>query len=404
MLEHGFSTETVREGSASIIVPKIDRERGEPLDHAISKAPVFYNPIMKLNRDLAVVALNVHQMRLSKRISACEPMCGTGVRGVRLALEVPNIDKIVLSDVNPLAIDLAKKNAQINGLSDRIKVRFIEANLLMALHSNLGGRFDYVDLDPYGSPVTYIDSALRSCRNNGMLALTATDMAPLCGVNPKACIRKYGGLPLRTEYCHETAVRLLTGVLVRVASRFDVSVTPLFSYAADHYIRIYAKIERGAKKSDYMLKGIGYILHCFNCFERRIETSASLMKGTTCEVCGGDMKISGPMWIGELADDVFVTDMINFCETRYPYGESRIVNLLRLVRDEVNLPPTFFNIDRLCSRLGMESLAAENIINALTESNFMAVRTHFDNRGVKTNAPISRMNEILRSMSKGGKN
>ena len=95
-MEINFSTEKVREGLATIIVPKIDRGKGEPLDHAISRAPVFFNPIMKLNRDLATVAMNVYQRRLSRPISVCEPMCGTGVRGVRLGLEVPNIENIVL--------------------------------------------------------------------------------------------------------------------------------------------------------------------------------------------------------------------------------------------------------------------------------------------------------------------
>ena len=400
-MEHNFPTVSVKEGSASILVPKLEREKGEPLDHAISKAPVFFNPIMKLNRDLAVVALNVYQARNSIPISACEPMCGTGVRGVRLALEVSHLDEIVLSDVNPLAISLAEKNVKMNGLSKRVKVRWMEANLLMALHGNLGGRFDYVDLDPYGSPVTYLDSALRSCKDGGMIALTATDMAPLCGVNPKACLRKYGGAPLRTEYCHETALRLLAGALVKIASKSDTSATPVFSYAADHYVRIYAIIERGARKSDDTLKNIGFILHCFNCLNRRIVASGSVVKDTTCEVCGAEMKAGGPLLIGELAIYDFVDEMFNFSEQSYANSDPRMVNILRLVRDEIGLPPTFYNIDRLCSRLGIESLAVENVVNSLTESKFRAVKTHFDKRGVKTNASISCLNEILKGISMG---
>jgi len=39
----------------------------------------------------------------------------------------------------------------------------------------------------------------------------------LCGVHAKACVRKYGGKPMRTEYCHELAVRLLAGYMAATA-------------------------------------------------------------------------------------------------------------------------------------------------------------------------------------------
>lgn len=397
-----FPTTMVKEGAASILVPELSKGEDEPLDHAISKAPVFFNPVMKLNRDLAVLALYVHQKRRSSSISACEPMCGTGVRGIRLALEVPHLDRVVLSDVDPLAVSLTEENVRLNGLMGKVEVRWIEANLLMALHSNLGGRFDYIDLDPYGSPTTYLDSALRACRNFGLLAVTATDMAPLCGINPKACLRKYGGTPLRTDYCHETALRLVAGALVKVASRFDVSATPVFSYAADHYVRLYGIIERGARKSDDALKEMGYIMHCPNCLNRRSVISGD-EQDEICEVCGAEMKVGGPLWLGELANLNFVDEMLNCSEQTNMSGDSRIVNTINLVRGEIGLPPTFFNIDRLCSRLRIESLSIDNVVNALTEANFRVVKTHFDRRGVKTDASVSDLNGILQSMSRKGR-
>ncbi|RLI09909.1 hypothetical protein DRO42_03015, partial [Candidatus Bathyarchaeota archaeon] len=78
-----FPTRRVEEGAAVIQVPEIRPAEGEPLDRALSRAPVFYNPRMRLNRDTAVLALGVHQARLSRPVVACEPMCGTGVRGIR---------------------------------------------------------------------------------------------------------------------------------------------------------------------------------------------------------------------------------------------------------------------------------------------------------------------------------
>ncbi len=42
-------------------------------------------------------------------------------------------------------------------------------------------RFDVVDLDPYGAPVTFLDGAVQSVADGGLLLVTCTDMAVLCG-------------------------------------------------------------------------------------------------------------------------------------------------------------------------------------------------------------------------------
>ncbi len=43
-------------------------------------------------------------------------------------------------------------------------------------------RFDVVDLDPYGSPATFLDGAVQSICDGGLLLVTCTDMAVLCGM------------------------------------------------------------------------------------------------------------------------------------------------------------------------------------------------------------------------------
>ena len=47
-----------------------------------------------------------------------------------------------------------------------------------------------VDLDPYGSPSVFLDSAVQSVVDGGMLMCTATDMAVLCGGNGEVCYSK----------------------------------------------------------------------------------------------------------------------------------------------------------------------------------------------------------------------
>ncbi|RLI14071.1 hypothetical protein DRO41_06375, partial [Candidatus Bathyarchaeota archaeon] len=213
----GFPTEIVEEGEVRVLVPKLKAFVKSPSEYAPSKAPVFYNPVMELNRDIAVLALQAYQRTVNREISVCEPLAGCGVRGTRFAVEVDGVKKVVMNDINEKAFKLASYNVEMNKLDKRVLVRNEDANFLLSSYGAPRKRFDAIDIDPFGSPTPYIDSAVRALRSGGLLALTATDMAPLCGVYPKACIRKYGGKPLRTEYCHEIAVRLLAGCLATTA-------------------------------------------------------------------------------------------------------------------------------------------------------------------------------------------
>ena len=395
-----FPTKRIKEGAAFLLVPKLELAKGEPFDRAISKAPVFYNPRMRLNRDIAVLALGVYQRRLSRQLANCEPMCGTGVRGIRLALEVPDVDEVVMGDLNPSAVRLAEENAAINQVSDRVRIRLMEANLLLSLHDRPWRRFDYIDLDPYGSPVPYLDATIRACRNGGMIALTATDMAPLCGVNPKACLRKYGGLPLRTEYCHEVALRLIAGTAVKTAAVHEVAAQPVFGYAVDHYVRLYMLLVRGARKADHCLDRMGYFLHCRKCSNRLSASTRELRQLGGCDVCGSRMEVGGPMWLGELSERDFCDEMLSLANRSFLSSDRRLMNLIRLVSDEVGFKPGFYNIDALCSKLRIASLSTRDVLSALEEAGFDAVRTHFDERGVKTDASIVELENVLKGFSK----
>jgi tRNA (guanine26-N2/guanine27-N2)-dimethyltransferase len=392
-MEIPFSTSLVREGAALLRVPKVEAVLDGSRVEAIYRAPVFYNPRMKLNRDSAVLVLNAYRRRAPKGLKLCEPMCGTGVRGIRLALEVEGVEGVVMGDVSPLAVRLAEINAALNRVSDRVRVRLMDANLLLALHAARGLRFDYVDIDPYGSPVPYMEAALRACRDGGIIALTATDMAPLCGVNPRACLRKYGGWPLRTEYSKELALRLLMGSLVNAGARLEIAVNPIFSFSIDHYVRTYAHVERGARRADSCMSHVGYVLHCGRCLNRRMVHRGSGLEDV-CEVCGGKMEAGGPLWTGRLADADLLGMMAPMSEIFS--GEARLRRLIGLLSEENDLPPTFFNIDLHCSRLGIRSQPTERVLTSLEDAGFRAARTHFDERGIKSDASTSEFQRILR--------
>jgi len=69
--------------------------------------------------------------------------------------------------------------------------------------------WDVVDLDPYGTAVPFLESAIQALADGGMLCVTFTDMAVLCARVPHVCFYKYGSAPLNKRYCHEVIPLLI---------------------------------------------------------------------------------------------------------------------------------------------------------------------------------------------------
>jgi tRNA (guanine26-N2/guanine27-N2)-dimethyltransferase len=391
-----FPSEVIREGKVEVLVPKLEAYGVVPSDYAPSRAPVFYNPVMEFNRDLSVLAFRAYQQSVNHEVSICEPLTSQGIRGVRYAAEVDGVQRVLLSDINRKAYELAKHNINLNQLQDKITLKHSDANRLLSNNASPKKRFDIIDVDPFGTPVPYLDSAFRALKNKGVLAVTATDLAPLCGVHAKACVRKYGGRPLRTEYCHELAVRLLAGCMAASAAKHDIGIRILFSHSSDHYIRIYSQIGYGAKKADENLKNTGYIQHCFNCMHR--QTTHQPFGCPTCPECGAKMDYAGPLWTGNIADPAFVDQITAENQQTAFRNSAKIKKLLTQIKAEAAAPPTYYVIDKLSGKLNLPAPANQTFIDALKNSGFQAVPTHFNPRGIKTDAPAMEMHRVLREL------
>lgn len=81
----------------------------------------------------------------------------------------------------------------------------------MYQHRNKNCRFDVVDIDPYGTAAPFLDAAVQSVSNGGLLCITCTDMAVLCGNHPETCFSKYGTMPTKRQHCHEMVQFFLVG-------------------------------------------------------------------------------------------------------------------------------------------------------------------------------------------------
>ena len=391
-----FPSEIIMEGKVQVLVPKLSAYGVLPSDYAPSKAPVFYNPVMEFNRDLTVLAFKAYQHMVDHKITICEPLTSQGIRGIRFAAEIEGVVKVILSDINKHACELANHNIKLNKLEDKITLKHKDANCVLSCNASPKKRFDIIDIDPFGTPVPYLDSAFRALKNRGLIAATATDLAPLCGVHSKACVRKYGGKPLRTEYCHELAVRLLAGCMAELAAKHDIGIRILFSQSSDHYVRVYAQIAYGCKKADESLKNTGYILHCFNCLHR--ETIHLPFGNEQCPECGAKMEHAGPLWIDSILNSEFVDLIVKENQNTAFRNSAKITKLLALSKDEASAPATYYVLDKLSGKLNLPSPSVQIFLLTLRKSGFRAAQTHFNNRGIKTNASALVMQKLLREI------
>ena len=372
----------VREGLAKILVPKAER---------IYDAPVFYNPVMALNRDISVLAVGVLKPR-----TVLDALSATGIRGIRYALETP-AEEVWLNDINPDAFNLILKNVRLNlGVDgERIGERRVafhgekevvanldDANRIMAEKFRY---FDFLDLDPFGSPVEFLDTALRSVKRRGVLALTATDTGVLCGAYRHACLRKYLAEPIRGELCHEAGLRILIGTAVRYAAKYDLGVEVLLAYYRDHYFRAFLRLKSGARKANESLSNLGYLRQEAN---GRFEYEKAFIPNR--------LPAYGPLWLGPLKTQEFVDKMLSRASD-CSLAHKKTLPFLEILAEELDVP-FHYDTHALARRNNLQVGKLADIIETLRGRGYRATRTHFSPVALKTDAPFEKVLEVLKSI------
>ncbi len=341
---------------------------------------------MDLSRDTSVVLVDALDIK-----SAMDPLAATGARGIRYLNET-SIDKLFVNDINSDAVKLIEENVNINNLQEKSEIFNKDANLLFSQDKKV----DFVDLDPFGSPMNFIDSALRMSPK--FLAVTATDTAPLCGAYVNACKRKYNARPLRTSFCHELGLRILIGQVVRYAAKYDIKLEVLFSHSSKHFFRAFFKLENGAKLANEAFKKLGYLYYCPDCLRREFDKSF-FSDDKTCDDCSRKMKRSGPMWLGKLKDNALLENMIGNSEKRKDLNDSkRVLKLLNMVRDELD-ELGYYDLHNVAKKYSLRVPSTESIKNKLLEKDYSVSGTHFSPTSIKTDSNVDEIVNVMKDLS-----
>lgn len=325
------------------------------------KLPVFYNPIMKLNRDISILLLNAIE---KTQLQIGLPLAGTGVRGVRFLLELNQgkIKCLHFNDINPQAVEAIKenltRNLSNNTEDNKIKIVVTQQDASLMLLQSSG--FDYIDIDPFGDPCPFLDATMVRIARKGIVAVTATDTGALCGTFPLACLRKYWAKPLHNEQMHEFALRILIRKVQLVGAPYDKALMPIFSYAKDHYVRVFFHAEKGRQKVDTLLAQHG------------------LVEG------------AGPFWLGQLWDDTLLEKMMAL-----PMEEN-IRDWLTIIQQESKVRTVgFYDLPTLAKKFKKQLIKKKELIQQIEARGYKAARTHLSGQGTRSTIPLPELLRLL---------
>ena len=379
---------TIKEGTTNIQFPEYEK--------VSSQAPVFYNPKMELNRDISILALQVFQKRESRELTVCDLFGGSGIRGVRYKNEIDGIGEVAINDISETANEFEKVNVELNGLDD-ITISQNDASLFLRKNR---GRFDIIDIDPFGTPSPFLDSAGYCARKNSLLCVTATDTSALCGTYKEPCIRKYNAKPYKSEYCHENGIRILAGFTALTLAKYKKYISIKLSHSTEHYMRLYIEVLKGSKATDESLENIGYISHCKECLYRETKKGIGTSLNDTCPECGEKLIHAGPLWLGQIQDKSFISEMIEELNEKTLNTKEQILKLLNSCLAEADGEITFYDVHTLCRVLKISAPKFDLIIEKIKEKGYPVVKTHYSPLGIKTNMPITEIKELIQSLTK----
>ena len=110
------------------------------------------------------------------------------------------------------------------------------------------------------------------------------------------------------------------------------------------------------------------------------------------------MEHAGPLWIGAISDQAFIEQIIKENQNIAFKNSIKITKLLNLTKNEAKLPPTYYVIDKLSGKLNLPAPSNQSFLDALQSTGFQSVLTHFNTRGIKTDAPALTMHKLLKEI------
>lgn len=354
-------------------------------------------------------------------IEIIEALSASGLRAIRYALEIPKIKTVIANDFSASAVESIKQNSQYSGADSVVKPNEGDACVLMYQHKNKP--VHVVDLDPYGSATPFMDAAVQSIKDGGIMLVTCTDLAVLAGNSyPEKCFSQYGGQTLHSDASHESALRLVLNMVASTAAKYGKSIEPLLSLSIDFYVRLFIRIKTSPLQVKQNAHNTMIVYQCTGCgtftkqplgkaVQKNNNFKYGYARGPTvserCAHCDSLHIIAGPMWGGPIHNKAFIDKMLEVykdLDTDVYKTTSRIEGMLTLAKDELTDVPFYFSPQNIASIVRSSSPPHRKIVSALCNAGYQVSFTHALAGGIKTDAPFTVIWDIFRQWIKEAHN
>lgn len=395
-----------------------------------------------------------------------DALSATGLRALRYATEIPTATAIVANDRDRGATAAIALNVQHNDLSPKISTSTGDAmgHMYAAAFppptshgpAHVSGKYEVIDLDPYGTAAPFIDAALQALNDEGMLCVTCTDSGVFasCGYSEKT-FSLYGGMPIKGSHAHEGGLRLILHSIATSAAKYSIAIEPLLSLSIDFYARVFIRVRKSPADVKFLAGKTVLVYECdVGCgawttqflgrHQRhgkgesswKFHISMAPSSDKVCEHCGSKMHVAGPMWGGPLHNAAFVEKMLEDAEgadkevyQTLPRIEGMLdtaLSELLVVPDALPspekpgtkdattsaqdnkplIPPTpshivdhhpfYFIPSALCKVIKAVAPPEAAVRGALRHLGYVATRSHAKAGSLKTDAPFSVIWEVMR--------
>ena len=355
----------IQEGLASMYCKIHENNGGEE---------IFYNPVQMPNRDLSILMISLFAERKAKRdaekklkkwtrqkqkehenkpnnnefptktvddfikeefqgLRVLDALAASGLRSIRYikecysglkSMENKNlISEIIVNDLDPAAVDQAHENVKFNNVDPKI-VKPQQGDAMDVMYSVRSKpdheKFDVIDLDPYGSAAPFLDAAVQSVSNGGLLCVSSTDMIVLGGSKVDTCFGRYRSMPMpKAGYLQELALRILLQTIESRANTYGRTIKPILCVGMAFYVRVFVEIHddrAGVVSSSLRIGHVYQSTQCPSFFtvpqgiqKKNVFVPSRGPPSPVCEETGASFKIAGPIWLGCLHDPQIVKGM-----------------------------------------------------------------------------------------------
>lgn len=365
--------------------------------------------------DEAKVTVSPPGTKDEEGIRILEGLAASGLRSIRYAREVGGVKEIVANDISQQAVECMRRNIEHNGMSHLVMPSHNDASMVMYENRALEKRFHAIDLDPYGSPHAFLDGAVQSVAEGGIMLVTCTDMAVLCGNSPDTCYAKYGALSLKSKACHEMALRIVLQCLESHANRYGRYIVPLLSLSADFYVRVVVQVFTSKAKVKETFTKVSWVYQCVGCETVTLQPLGRIIVNKksvkhqvsqgppvaqSCTHCGHRHIVGGPIWSAPIHDREFLANLKESLVEEDFTTYRRMLGILTMMEEELPNVPLYYVLDRLARVAGTNLCKMVHFRSALLNAGYQVSLSHADPASLKTDAPASVVWDVVRAWEK----